>query len=655
MTSLKNPHFIINIPNLQNKSCIFEASEIPNVNISFHSLAGQDRKDFNSENFSKKWVLNKLIEMQCEKAEEIIKKIPDIPQVNQSKEELLSVCLDNLTNSSVSYSHIEKKKHLTEQTNEECKKFIRDSIPDYERNDKQLTTTQEFYSKSVDLNEERKKTQANQNKSFDNKTNVLEKIDIQTIEPKKRNFEQNFKIEREKRTKYMSKSLIILKKKENESELSFLEKNQVFDNLILFSENSIIEQSKNNDVLKLKLVPKLLKTHSSPNAIKYDINKTNQKKHSSNCSLDNISKIQTPEKSLDIKNELEKMSPYPFASRNIFQRALSSTFSNKGENLMGEKKTLDQEIEIEENLKSCEICLDVLPKSKQLKAGKCGDTFCKNCIKSHLIENITSGKVFQIPCPKEGCKHKYTDEEIKKVLKKQLEIIKKYEKYKMQILLSKDPAVRWCIRPDCDNVLKGSSDKPKLICPCGEIVCFNCSKQWHEGKTCIELMDLEYEDYRLKNNVITCSKCNSRIEKISGCNHMTCTRCSYEFCWICGGKYTKRHFKKLNIFGCPGMLYQNFKRDKNLKKKLYQIKLLTFLKVIGFFILFLLFPLIGVFLLIGVPNFLYFHDRRKKCNCKNFCLFLLLSIVGIIILPLTLILAIVPGTCIFLYQVRKEF
>ena len=39
----------------------------------------------------------------------------------------------------------------------------------------------------------------------------------------------------------------------------------------------------------------------------------------------------------------------------------------------------------------------------------------------------------------------------------------------------------------------------------------------------------------LKANTKACPACSTPIEKIDGCNHMTCQRvtCRHEFCWIC--------------------------------------------------------------------------------------------------------------------------
>ena len=40
------------------------------------------------------------------------------------------------------------------------------------------------------------------------------------------------------------------------------------------------------------------------------------------------------------------------------------------------------------------------------------------------------------------------------------------------------------------------------------------------------------EDF-VRRNFKKCPHCYCDVEKISGCNHMTCTKCHGEFCWVC--------------------------------------------------------------------------------------------------------------------------
>ena len=65
----------------------------------------------------------------------------------------------------------------------------------------------------------------------------------------------------------------------------------------------------------------------------------------------------------------------------------------------------------------------------------------------------------------------------------------------------------------------------------------------HCGMTCAEydLMvsnnpDLADEHYLLKNTK-NCPGCGVNIEKNEGCDHMTCKKCQFEFCWLCLANY----------------------------------------------------------------------------------------------------------------------
>ena len=41
----------------------------------------------------------------------------------------------------------------------------------------------------------------------------------------------------------------------------------------------------------------------------------------------------------------------------------------------------------------------------------------------------------------------------------------------------------------------------------------------------------------IAQNCKKCPKCSSQIEKLDGCDHMTCTQCRHEFCWSCLANY----------------------------------------------------------------------------------------------------------------------
>jgi len=66
----------------------------------------------------------------------------------------------------------------------------------------------------------------------------------------------------------------------------------------------------------------------------------------------------------------------------------------------------------------------------------------------------------------------------------------------------------------------------------------------HEGKTCQEVASsLKLTLHPTTTMARPCPACQYLLEKISGCDHITCNNCSYEFCWICNASYYPGHLK----------------------------------------------------------------------------------------------------------------
>ena len=84
-------------------------------------------------------------------------------------------------------------------------------------------------------------------------------------------------------------------------------------------------------------------------------------------------------------------------------------------------------------------------------------------------------------------------------------------------------------------------------------MCFECNEVWHPKMTCEKAQEKSYGKWSSKKkNVDKCPHCKMRIEKESGCNHMTCWYCKYEFCWICKGEAYEGngHFDPYSWNGC---------------------------------------------------------------------------------------------------------
>eukprot|EP00457_Paulinella_chromatophora_P001706 gb/GEZN01001708.1/.p1 GENE.gb/GEZN01001708.1/~~gb/GEZN01001708.1/.p1 ORF type:complete len:758 (+),score=103.96 gb/GEZN01001708.1/:297-2570(+) len=206
----------------------------------------------------------------------------------------------------------------------------------------------------------------------------------------------------------------------------------------------------------------------------------------------------------------------------------------------------------------CAVCFDDIPVSKVIPAS-CRHYFCKDCWQGYLESKVNDGNVLKIKCMFPDCIRVVEKKEVRARLKP--ETFEKYQKFHYDSLMATNPNARWCQTPDCEMVMIGVKIRPKLTCPkCHKSVCFNCNLPWHLGSCAmaakgmlgVAAEEATFAAYQLVSNIKPCPKCRAPTEKIEGCNHMTCPRCSYEWCWMCRGKYTDEHFAPWNVFGCPG-------------------------------------------------------------------------------------------------------
>lgn len=141
----------------------------------------------------------------------------------------------------------------------------------------------------------------------------------------------------------------------------------------------------------------------------------------------------------------------------------------------------------------------------------------------------------------------------------------KYDQFKRDRETLLNPKARACTQPDCTGIMYGSALKRHLQCPaCQHEQCFKCKEDWHKG-TCRAarrkrearlkakglLSGGGMALYRWTHNIKKCPKCKVPVQRIEGCNHMTCAVCEHQFCWMCRGKYTDNHYAPWNLWGCP--------------------------------------------------------------------------------------------------------
>lgn len=205
----------------------------------------------------------------------------------------------------------------------------------------------------------------------------------------------------------------------------------------------------------------------------------------------------------------------------------------------------------------CPICCSDYPADKTaemtLDLG-CGHRFCRACWTEYLVGKVTGeGESAKIQCMATGCGRIVKAEVLDGLVNG--DVSKKYQNLLNQAFVSDSPALRWCPHPACEYIIECPSKPqkmpdqlvPTVTCRCGNDLCFSCGyagshrpvlcrivKHWE--KKCAD--DSETANW-LSANTKECTKCNSTIEKNGGCNHMTCRKCKWEFCWVCMGSWSE--------------------------------------------------------------------------------------------------------------------
>eukprot|EP01138_Halocafeteria_seosinensis_P014298 gb/GECG01014598.1/.p1 GENE.gb/GECG01014598.1/~~gb/GECG01014598.1/.p1 ORF type:complete len:1595 (+),score=237.98 gb/GECG01014598.1/:1-4785(+) len=199
---------------------------------------------------------------------------------------------------------------------------------------------------------------------------------------------------------------------------------------------------------------------------------------------------------------------------------------------------LQEEEEIE-----CMTCLDDLPPSKVHHAG-CRHYMCENCWKDYLktcVQEYGSSVVFKSQCPTEGCNTKVPEDLWKRFAAS--EDLHEYEKWLIRQFVNASPDIVLCPSSHCRRPVKYTGKKNDITCPfCGQFFCARCEGDAHSPSTCQEV-ELWHEEKRLFTDEATeryvmrnfkrCPQCHTYIERTQGCNHMKCTNCNFEYCYMC--------------------------------------------------------------------------------------------------------------------------
>ncbi|XP_061472992.1 E3 ubiquitin-protein ligase RNF14 [Rhineura floridana] len=220
----------------------------------------------------------------------------------------------------------------------------------------------------------------------------------------------------------------------------------------------------------------------------------------------------------------------------------------------------------------CNICFSEKLGSECMYFMSCRHVYCKACLKDYFEIQIKDGQVHSLNCPEPKCPSVATPGQVKELVEEQL--FARYDRLLLQSSLDLMADVVYCPRPCCQTPVMQEPCCTMGICSrCRYAFCTLCKMTYHGvspckvtaekltdlrneyleadeatkkfleqryGKRVIQkaLEEMESKEW-LEKNSKPCPYCATLIEKLDGCNKMTCTACKQYFCWLCMGSLSR--------------------------------------------------------------------------------------------------------------------
>ena len=216
--------------------------------------------------------------------------------------------------------------------------------------------------------------------------------------------------------------------------------------------------------------------------------------------------------------------------------------------------------------KECGVCYDEISFDDLAKVKlTCKHYFCVDCWTEYLKEKINNANVYKISCMDHKCGHILDEKFVRSFIDKDNTLLDKYEKFlTRKKLMDSNKKIKFCPIPDCDGYAEKKKDK-YVKCNFGHEFCFECLQKPHGKKKCAKVIDEGFEEWKSHTLVKRCPYCKFWTEKNEGCNHMTCSQCNFQWCWVCERECVAGHYE----FGpCKGLHFESVKSQEMAKELL---------------------------------------------------------------------------------------
>lgn len=221
-----------------------------------------------------------------------------------------------------------------------------------------------------------------------------------------------------------------------------------------------------------------------------------------------------------------------------------------------------------------------------------------DCYGGYLENLVSNGpSCTTMSCPSFKCPLKISSDKLKSICSD--EVYQKYYMYIVRDFIDSSSFMHWCPAPRCGKIAIGT-ELTEIVCSCNFPTCASCGLESHRPATCSEVAKWAIKNTNESENsswilVNTkgCPKCSRRIEKNQGCNHMTCSMCRHEFCWICLGNWIGHNG---NSYQCNQYVENGTEANelRNVKQRLDRY---------NYFVLFLFISFLYLLINLSLSNF----------------------------------------------------
>jgi hypothetical protein len=132
---------------------------------------------------------------------------------------------------------------------------------------------------------------------------------------------------------------------------------------------------------------------------------------------------------------------------------------------------------------------------------------------------------------------------------------------------------------------------------------------------------------------------------------MSCTKCNYQFCWLCLGRYSTVHYAWWNMLGCPKQQYSHaYWRGWKYVFIVFFIPLLV-LALAAALVAAVAFALVGG---LALPAAVIRRRVSSLRGGKKIAVWVGLQILAAALFPVIFVLMLVPGSCIAGYSYLRR-